>query len=118
MSIDRKLHVIQYALIGIALSLFFLVLLSLSEHMRFISAYASAAILTIAMISCYTWLVLRSVARAALVMTLLLALYAVLYSLLQLEDYALLMGTALLVFGIMILMFVTRNIQRGPQTAA
>jgi len=114
LSIDRKLHIVQYTLIGVALSLFFLVLLSLSEHVRFIVAYTAAALLTIAMISCYTWLVLRNMARAALVLIMLLALYAVLYSLLQLEDYALLMGTALLVFVVMVLMFVTRNIQRIP----
>ncbi len=114
MSIDRRLHIVQYALIGVALSLFFLVLLSLSEHMRFIQAYASAALLTIAMITGYTWVVLRSIARASLVLVMLLALYAVLYSLLQLEDYALLTGTALLVFVVMVLMFVTRNIQRIP----
>jgi inner membrane protein len=115
MSIDRKLHVIQYVLIGSALCLFFLVLLSLSEHMRFHQAYASAAILVIAMIGSYTWLVLRSMVRAAGVMAMLIALYAVLYSLLQLEDYALLMGTALLVFVLMVLMFVTRSIQPDPR---
>lgn len=114
LSIDRKLHIVQYALIGIALSLFFLVLLSLSEHMRFARAYSCATILTITMISGYTWVVLRSFARTAMVVIMLTALYAVLYSLLQLEDYALLTGTALLVFVVSVLMYVTRNLQRKP----
>lgn len=67
--------------------------------------------LTILMISSYTWAALRSAARASAVIVLLMGLYSVLYSLLQLEDYALLLGTGLMVFVISVLMFVTRNIQ-------
>jgi len=110
MSIRRRLHIVQYALIGVALSLFYLVLLSLSEHIPFVKAYLSAATLTILMITGYTWVVLRNFLRALAVFIMLVALYAVLYSLLQLEDYALMMGTALLVFVVVVLMFVTRNI--------
>ncbi len=112
MAIDRKLHIVQYALIGVALSLFFLMLLSLSEHTAFIKAYASAALLTISMISCYVWMALRSFARASMVFLMLSGLYAILYSLLQFEDYALLVGTGLLVFVVVVLMFLTRNIQQ------
>ncbi len=112
MAIDRKLHIVQYALIGVALSLFFLVLLSLSEHTAFIAAYASAAMLTISMISCYVWMALRSFIRASMVFLMLTGLYAILYSLLQFEDFALLVGTGLLVFVVMVLMFLTRNIQQ------
>jgi len=112
LAIDRKLHVVQYALIGVALSLFFLVLLSLSEHTEFIKAYAIAALLTISMISTYVWVALRSAGRAGLVFLMLCALYAVLCSLLQFEDFALLVGTGLLVFIVMALMFVTRNLHQ------
>jgi len=115
MAIARKLHIVQYGLIGVALSLFFLVLLSLSEHIEFILAYASAAALTISMISIYVWFALSSFTRAVFIFLLLSALYAVLYSLLQFEDIALLVGTGLLVFILMVLMFVTRNIQSEDQ---
>jgi len=111
LAIDRKLHVVQYALIGVALSLFFLVLLSLSEHTEFMKAYAIAALLTISMISSYVWVALQSFARAGLVFLMLSALYAALCSLLQFEDFALLVGTGLLVFVVMALMFLTRNLQ-------
>ncbi len=111
LAIKRRLHMVQYGLIGIALSLFFLVLLSLSEHVAFIKAYTLAALLTISMISTYVWVALGNFGRASIVFVLLSALYAVLYSLLQFEDFALLVGTALLVFVVMVLMFVTRNIQ-------
>jgi len=112
-AIQRKLHVVQYALIGVALSLFFLVLLSLSEHIEFVKAYAIASLLTIGMISSYVWVALRSAGRAGFVFLMLCALYAVLYSLLQFEDFALLVGTGLLVFVVMVLMVVTRNLQQS-----
>lgn len=111
LGISKKLHVIQYVLIGVSLSLFYLVLLSLSEHIAFLKAYMTSACLVVLMISCYTWLTLGSVKRGAIVLIMLSALYSVLYTLLQLEDFALLFGTALLVFVVMLLMFVTRNIK-------
>jgi len=109
-AIRKRLHVVQYGLIGCSLSLFYLVLLSLSEHMQFLGAYAIAAGLTISMITGYTWAVLGSVAKASVVFAMLASLYSILLSLLHLEDYALLMGTALLVVVVAILMLVTRAI--------
>ncbi|MFK7889440.1 MAG: cell envelope integrity protein CreD [Granulosicoccus sp.] len=106
----RTLHAVQYALVGVALSVFFLVLLALSEHLSFAKAYTVSAVLTILMITVYTAAVLKSFARGLVIFALLCALYAILYSLLQLEDYALLMGTALLVVIIAALMIITRNL--------
>lgn len=111
-TLKRTLHPVQYALVGVALSVFFLVLLALSEHMAFLSAYALATALTVLMIAFYVATVLRSLMRGGGVAIMLIALYAILYSLLQLEDYALLLGTGLLVAVIMVLMLVTRNLQR------
>jgi len=113
-SVRRKMHLIQYALIGVSLSLFYLVLLSLSEHVVFLKAYIAASCLCILMISTYTGVVLSSTARGGLLLVLLAGLYTLLYSLLQMQDYALLMGTGLLVIVVMVLMFVTRNLQRLP----
>ena len=112
-TLARPLHTLQYALVGVALCVFFLVLLALSEHLGFLAAYASAAALTILMIALYTGAVLRSAAHGFGVLALLSALYAILYSLLRLEDHALLLGTALLVGVIAVLMGVTRNLHRG-----
>ena len=113
LTVKAKLHYVQYGLIGIALSLFFLILLSLSEHMQFIKSYLVAASTTIGMITFYTLVALKSLNRTAVIFVLLTSLYIVLYSLLQLEDYALLMGTALLVLVVMVLMFITRNLQQN-----
>lgn len=113
LAMNKRMHIVQYALIGVSLCLFFLVLLSLSEHIAFARAYAAAAALTISMIALYTGTVLRSALRGLGVAVLLISLYAVLYSLLQLEDYALLVGTGLLVVVVLVLMIVTRNIQQS-----
>ena len=116
-ALARPLHAVQYALVGVALCTFFLVLLALAEHLGFTTAYASAAALSVAMIALYTGTVLRSVARGLAVLALLAGLYAILFSLLRLEDYALLLGTALLVGIVAVLMVVTRNLHRRASTA-
>jgi len=114
----RPLHPVQYVLVGVALSVFFLMLLALSEHLGFLPAYVSAATVTILMIAAYTGAVLRSAKRGVGIVVLLTGLYAILYSLLQLEDYALLLGIALLVGVIATLMLVTRNLHRGEPVEA
>ena len=106
-----KLHYVQYVLIGFALGLFFLTLLSLSEHLEFLKAYLLASGITILTISVYTWFSNKSVKQFGAILLLLTALYAIMYSLLQLEDYALLMGTGLLLIILFVLMWITRNLK-------
>jgi len=106
-----RLHYVQYGLIGTALALFYLVLLSIAEHTAFLTAYIVAALINIGLITIYTGSVLKNWRRAGVIFVLLTALYTVLYSLLQLEDYALLMGTMLLLSVLMVLMYVTRNLR-------
>ena len=108
---QTRLHYIQYGLIGVALTLFYLVLLSIAEHTAFLTAYIIAATINIGLITIYTGAALKNWTRAGVILVLLSALYAVLYSLLQLEDYALLMGTMLLLSVLMVLMYVTRNLR-------
>ena len=109
----QKLHYVQYGLIGLSLGLFFLTLLSLSEHIKFLDAYMISSAVTILSISIYTWFSNRSLKQSLSILTLLTALYIILYSLLQLEDYALLMGTGLLLVVLFVLMWVTRNLKVG-----
>ena len=110
LAIGARLHLVQYGLIGLALSLFYLTLLSLAEHVAFASAYLTASVVIIAMITLYAWSALRRLARAAVVGLTLAALYGVLYTLLQMEDFALVAGTALLILVLAVLMLVTRNL--------
>ena len=112
LGIKRRLHIVQYGVIGLALSMFYLTLLSVAEHADFFKAYLIAAAVIITMISLYAYAAIRSIGRTMLISTLLTGLYAILYSLLQLEDYALLVGTLLLLAILGIMMFLTRNIGR------
>ncbi|MBS7664280.1 cell envelope integrity protein CreD [Pseudomonas lalucatii] len=93
-------HPVQYALVGLSLALFYLLLLSLSEHLGFALAYGLSATACVALNAFYVSHVLRSRLRGGAFGGLLAALYALLYGLLGAEDYALLMG-ALLVFGVL-----------------
>ena len=94
----HALHPIQYALVGFALAVFFLLVISLSEHLGFATAYALAASACVALIAYYTGHVLKSVRHGFGFGAALAGLYALLYVLLRSEDHALLMGS-LLVFG-------------------
>lgn len=111
LTVRAKLHYVQYGLVGLALAMFFLVLLSLSEHVEFYLAYLAASTVTVGMISLYAWGALKNGRRAAVVLGLLAGLYALLFFLLRLEDYALLMGTGLLLAVLGILMYLTRHLE-------
>jgi inner membrane protein len=84
-------------------------LLSFSEHMKFEGAFAVSSISTIALVSLYTnWIAAKRIAAVtAMVLT---ALYIFLYITLQLQDYALLVGTLGLTVTLAVIMYVTRRV--------
>ncbi len=104
------IHPIQYALVGLALAIFFLLLTALSEYIPFATAYALAASACVGLITAYLAHILRSLRAALAFGAALGALYAMLYALLQAEDYSLL-GGALLLFALLAgAMIATRRI--------
>jgi inner membrane protein len=105
-----RVHPIQYFLIGSALALFYLILLALSEQIGFGTAYIVATILIAGMVTLYSRFVLKSSRRAMPIAALLVLLYAYLYFVLQLEDYALLFGSLILFVLLSVVMYTTRNI--------
>ncbi|MEM9398635.1 MAG: cell envelope integrity protein CreD [Verrucomicrobiota bacterium] len=105
-----KIHPVQYGLVGIALALFFLLLVSLSEHIAFALAYSIASIVSIALLSFYISGILKSWLVGMGFGMFLGMIYGVLYILLQSEDHALLMGSALLFTVLAVIMIVTRKI--------
>ncbi len=113
-----RMHFMQYGLVGLALCLFYVTLLALAEHTSFATGYLAAAAAVVGMISLYTGAALRSLRRAGLVGVLLAGLYAVLYSILRMEDYALLAGAGLLLSATAALMFATRNLGGGKGVEA
>ncbi len=105
-----RIHPIQYGFVGFAQAVFFLLLLSLSEHVRFGLAYGIAMSATCLLLAIYIGSILGGLMRGVGFGALLLLLYGALYGLLQSEDHALLAGSVLL-FGLMAaVMVLTRNI--------
>jgi inner membrane protein len=105
-----RIHPFQYLLIGFALVLFYALLLSLSEHVGFDRAYAVAALGTVGLIVGYSGFVLGGASRVAGMGALLGGLYSYLYVLLQLEDYALLLGALGLFVTLASVMWITRRV--------
>jgi len=104
------IHPIQYALVGLALAMFFLLLTALSEHIDFTLAYAAATLACVGLVSGYLVRVLKSARLGLAFGCALAALYAMLYALLKAEDYSLL-GGALLLFGLLaVVMAATRQV--------
>lgn len=116
-------HPVQYGLVGFALAMFFLLLLSLAEHIGFGPAYLVSASACVGLIGFYVTHVLGSAAIGAGFGTVLGVLYGLLYAILGSEDYALLTGS-LLVFGVLsLVMVLTRNVDwyavgRAPASPA
>jgi inner membrane protein len=104
------IHPVQYALTGIALAVFFLLLIALAEHLGFAPAYAIAAGSCVALVGYYVAHVLKDNRRGAIFGFALAVLYGLLYVVLRLEDHALLMGSLLVFACIAAAMIATRRV--------
>lgn len=103
----RSVHIAQYALMGLALVLFYVLLLAFAEHAGFLPAYAIATAATTGLIAVYCARLLASAVMGAVIAGLLGAIFGLLYLFLKLEDYALLAG-AIFSFAILaMVMFST-----------
>ena len=106
----RRVHPVQYALVGLALSLFFLLLLSLSEHLPFEQAYAAAASACALLLGVYATSMLGRKLAGALFGFGIALLYGLLYALLQMEQNALVIGSVMLFAALATVMMLTRRI--------
>lgn len=105
-----RLHPLQYLLVGFALALFYLLLLSGAEHAGFGPAYLAAASATTLLVAGYAVAALAARARALLLGAGLATLYVYLYVLLRLEDWALVLGAAALFAILAGVMLGTRRV--------
>ena len=105
-----SVHPVQYGLVGLALAMFFLLLLSFSEHIGFDAAYAVAATTCVSLIAYYLGCVLRNRLHGAWAGAGLAVLYGLLYGILGSEDYALLMGSLLVLALLAAVMVLTRRV--------
>lgn len=106
----RRIHPIQYLLVGLALCIFFALLLAISEHMPFNLAYILSALAVTLLIAIYVSAVFKSRKLTALLSLLLILMYGFIFTLLQLEDYALLIGSITLFIILAVVMYISRRI--------
>lgn len=106
----RKIHPIQYLLVGFALILFYSLLLSISEQLNFGLAYLLSSILTIGLIVIYAHSIFKNKLQSISLFSILSILYSFLYVILQLEDIALLIGSLGLFIVLGLIMYFSKKI--------
>ncbi len=107
---SKPMHPIQYLLIGLALLVFYTLLLSFSEYVAFGLAYLIASAGVVALVTLYSISFLADKLGSAIIALVLSILYGYLYIVLQLQDYALLMGSLILFVALALTMYLTRKI--------
>lgn len=107
----RFTHYVQYGVVGFSLTMFYLVLLSMSEYFSFGLAYIIATLMVVIPNSLYIKAVTKNSKYGVGMLVFLSGIYAVLYSILKMEQYALITGTLLLMLVLYVMMYITRNIE-------
>ena len=114
----RRIHPVQYLLVGFAITLFYLLLLAFAEYMVFDGAYGLAAAAILSLVTLYSRAIFASWRLAAMVGGLLALFYGYFYVLLQLEEFALLFGSLGLLVTLAIVMYVSRSVDWYGDSAA
>ncbi len=107
----KRIHAVQYLLVGIALCVFYTLLVSISEHLGFTLAYAIASLATVTMVTLYTSAVVKKAKVTLFTGGTLAALYFFVFILLQEQDYALLMGSVGLFIILGLVMYFSKRIK-------
>jgi inner membrane protein len=107
---QTRIHPIQYGFVGLAIAIFYLLLISLAEHIAFYWAYLIAVICCSSLLLFYVRYMFKEMSAALLFCAMVVILYGLLYVIVQAEDFALLMGALLVFIVLTILMAVTRKI--------
>jgi inner membrane protein len=105
-----KIHPIQYIIVGLALCVFYTLLIALSEHIAFKFSYLISSISIIGLITLYAKSIFNNSKLTTLIGLILAALYLFIYSIIQMEDYALLMGSIGLFIVLAVIMYLSRKI--------
>ena len=106
----KRIHPFQYILVGVALCLFYTLLLSVSEYISFNLSYLLSAAAIILLISLYAKTVFNNLRLALLFSLVLIILYVFVFSIIQLQDYALLLGSIGLFIVLALVMYLSRKI--------
>ncbi|MDA3905136.1 MAG: cell envelope integrity protein CreD [Bacteroidales bacterium] len=106
----KFIHPIQYILVGLALIIFFSLLLAISEHMKFNYAFIISAVSTLLLVTAYVKSILKSNTLSILISAILAILYSFIFVIIQLQDYALLIGSIGLFIILGLVMYFSRKI--------
>ena len=106
----KRIHPVQYILIGISNAIFYLLILAISEHINFNVSYLISAIMVILLTSTYIGYIIKSKKYILSMAIVEILIYIFLFGILQLTDYALLMGTLGLFIVIAAGMYFSRNV--------
>jgi inner membrane protein len=106
----KVIHPIQYLLVGLALIIFYSILLAISEYVVFQYSYLISSLMTILLIGFYVNSIYRSKQIASIVTGMLAMFYGFMYVILQLQDYSLLLGNIALFIILALVMFFTRKV--------
>lgn len=106
----KKIHPIQYILVGLALVIFFVLLVSISEHLNFDIAFILSCIAVTTLITLYTKAIFKDKKLAGIIASILIIIYGFIYTILQLEDFALLIGSLGLFIVLTFAMYFSRKI--------
>lgn len=107
---ETPIHPVQYLLIGAALLVFYILLLSFSEHCEFWLSYLIASLMTVGLISIYLFGILKIRKTAASIGVWLSAAYLLIYVLLQMENFALLVGSVVVFAVVGLCMYASQKI--------
>lgn len=107
----KSVHPFQYGLVGLALVLFYTLLLSFSEYIGFNFSYVVASVATIGLIAWFVKGILNSSRLTIILSVVLLLVYTYVFTILQLQDYALLLGSVGLFITLAIIMHFSKKIQ-------
>ncbi len=105
------IHPFQYLMIGLALTMFYTLLISISEHSNFLKAYLIASVSVISLITLYSKSILKNIKFPLLILISLVSLYTFIYVIIQLENYALLVGSIGLFLILGAVMYASRKIE-------
>lgn len=111
----KRIHPVQYILVGAALIIFYSLLLSISEHLGFAWAYIISSVATVSLITVFTSSIFNNKKHSFALTSILSGLYVFLYVILQLEDVALLIGSIGLFIILAVIMYLTAKFKWNVQ---
>ncbi|MCV9929182.1 cell envelope integrity protein CreD [Flavobacterium sp. LS1R49] len=108
-----SIHIFQYSMIGLALIMFYTLLISITEHSNFTKAYVLSGIAVVSLITAYSFSILKNRKFPMFIGFSLTGLYTFIYVIIQLENYALLVGSVGLFLILAAVMYFSRKIDWG-----